>query len=114
MMMQKIHKGGGIMTRHHGNDVVKGGFYWSPSRWEIATIPKGGGVLPGEKGVRYIRLPLVLLMLVGPFMGALYVAFLPFIGFALVLGFGGMKLLAVARKFVGSIAAEPAEQEQED
>lgn len=91
------------MIRYHGNDWVKAGFYWSPSRWEMVTVPKGGGRLAGETEVTYIRLPLPLVVILGPALGALYVIFLPFVGFALVIGFGIKRCLPIARKVLGRL-----------
>ncbi len=88
------------MTRYHGKESVKGGLYWSPSRWQMVTIPKEGGVLAGEAEMRYIRVPLLMMLVLGPVMGAAYVMFLPFIGFALMIGFGGAKAFAMVRKAV--------------
>ncbi|MBI2987735.1 MAG: hypothetical protein HYY45_13305 [Deltaproteobacteria bacterium] len=102
------------MIRYHANDWVRPGFYWSPSRWEIVTIPRGGGQLTGEEGVRYLRLPLVLVMILGPMIGALYVVFLPFIGFVLVLSFTAKKCFPVIRKavvkFLTMMATAPDEK----
>lgn len=95
------------MVRYHGGEAVKAGFYWSPAQWEIITLSKGGGVLPGTNETLYIRLPMLLFIVVGPFMGALYVAFLPFIGFAMVLGLGAIKLYGLARNVLtGRATAE--------
>jgi len=95
------------MARYRGSDWVKVGFYWNPSRWEIIPIPKGGGLLPGADDLRYVRLPLPLVMLLGPLMGGVYVVFLPFIGFGMVLGFAWKKLLPAARRALGSLLAKP-------
>jgi hypothetical protein len=62
------------------------GFYWSAEAWDMAMIPAEGGLLPGGTDRRYLRIPTVLFMLMAPVMGALYVVFLPFAGFALLLG----------------------------
>jgi hypothetical protein len=94
------------MTRYRGNDQVKMGFYWNPSQWDIVTIPKGGGVLPGGDDVGYMRFPLLLVILLGPLVGAAYVIFLPFIGFAMLFGFAGKKLLAAARRALGGRFAD--------
>ena len=80
------------MLRHHGGTSVKCGFFWNPARWEIVTVPKEGGVLPGGPEHRYVRIPIILLLVVAPVMGGLYVVFLPFIGFALVFGYAGRRL----------------------
>lgn len=91
------------MKRYYGTNQVKMGFYWNPARWEIVTIPKGGGVLPGERDARYVRFPLLLVMMLGPVVGAAYVIFLPLIGFAMLFGFVGKKLLAAAQRAVGDL-----------
>ena len=86
------------MIRYAGGSRVKGGLYWGLAEWHILPIPKEGGILPGEAGTRYIRVPLVLMLVLGPIMGALFVIFLPVIGFGLLFGFAGVKLYTVARK----------------
>lgn len=75
------------MARHYGSELVTAGFYWSRATWGIVTIPRKGGILPGGVEIRYYRIPLPLMLVLGPFLGGLYVIFLPFIGFAMVLSF---------------------------
>lgn len=91
------------MVRYHGSDYAKGGFYCNTSRWEIITVPKGGGSLPGGNEEHYIRLPLFLVMLLGPLMGGLYVVFLPLIGFVMVFYIVGKKIFPVVKKVVGKL-----------
>lgn len=86
------------MTRYHGKQVVKGGFYWNPKKWEVAVIEGENGVLPGKPEARFVRVPALPVILLGPVMGLVYVIFLPFIGFAMVLGLAFAKLLPVLRK----------------
>ncbi len=93
------------MTRYHGAQLVKGGFYWNASGWEVLSIPGEGGVLPGTKANRYTRVPLVLVMVVGPLLGALYAILLPFIGFAMFLGLAGKKLYEIVRSAIESLLA---------
>jgi hypothetical protein len=84
------------MRRYNGNDKVKAGLYWTPARWEIVTIGKDGDVLPEVD--RYVRLPTAVVMILGALLGALYVIFIPFIGFVMFLGFGAKKLWHLAVK----------------
>ncbi len=70
--------------RYAGGDTVKYGFYWNVREWEAQVVPKEGGTLAGEADVRYIRMPLFVLLVVAPIMGAIYAFFLPFIGFAML------------------------------
>lgn len=93
------------MIRYHGSDAVKAGFYWNPRRWEIITLNRPGGVLPGTNETLYLRLPMLLFMVVGPLMGALYVAFLPFIGFAMILGLGAVKTYGLMRTLATNLGA---------
>ncbi len=90
------------MARYRGSESVKGGLYWSPSQWQIVPLTKAGGVLPGGPETRYIRLPLVMMLLLGPIMGAGLVAFLPFIGFALILVFGSKRMYAALQKMAAT------------
>ena len=90
------------MWRHRGGSRVKWGFYWNLAKWEIVTVPREGGVLPGAREHRYVRVPILLLLALAPVMGGLYVVFLPFIGFAMVLSFAGRKTAgALQRAFTG-------------
>ncbi len=82
------------MKRYHGNDTVNPGFYWNPAAWEVTTIERKGAVLPGGEETTYHRIPLPLILLLGPAMGAAYVIFLPLVGFGLFFGYAGKKALA--------------------
>jgi len=93
------------MARYHGNQLVEGGFYWNASGWEILRIPREGGCLPGTQETRYTRVPLLLIVVLGPLLGALYTILLPFIGFAMFLGLGGKKLYGIVRSTIESLLA---------
>jgi hypothetical protein len=73
------------MTRR-GGERAEAGFYWRGAAWEIVPVSGPGGVLPGNEGERYLRIPTFAMLLLAPVMGALLVVFLPFIGFALLAG----------------------------
>jgi hypothetical protein len=70
--------------KRRGGDAVKFGFYWNVAEWEAQIVPAAGGTLNGDGATRYVRLPLLALLIVAPLMGAAYAMFLPFIGFAMV------------------------------
>jgi hypothetical protein len=74
-------------SKHNGGDVVPPGFYWNLKQWEAQIVPRPGAGLRGEPTSRYLRMPLVALLVVAPLMGAVYAFFLPFIGFALVMAY---------------------------
>ena len=86
------------MFNYRGGQNVKSGFYWNLAKWEIVTVEKGRGILPGGEEHRYIKLPILLMIGCAPVMGAIYVIFLPLMGFALILGLGGKKLVEVLHK----------------
>jgi len=79
-----------------GGTKVNYGFYWSAAAWDMAMIPTEGGLLPGATDRRYLRIPTFLFLLMAPIMGALYVVFLPFAGFALLLGHLGKAVSRLA------------------
>jgi hypothetical protein len=74
------------MARYEGGKKVNYGFYWSARAWDMTMVPAEGGLLPGGSDQHYTRIPTFLFLLMAPVMGALYVVFLPFAGFALVAG----------------------------
>ena len=67
-----------------GGCEVKSGYYWCPRSWKVEVVPPEGGRLPGPGGVRYVKVPFPLLFVVVPVLGALFLMFLPVIGFALL------------------------------
>jgi hypothetical protein len=94
------------MKRYFGSEWVKAGYYLSPARRRIESIGKEGGELPGEAGARYFRIPLPILMMVSPILGAAYVILLPVIGIGAILWLVSEKLVAVARtSFAGTESA---------
>lgn len=87
--------------KHNGGDVVPPGFYWNLKQWEAQIVPKPCAALKGEPTSRYLRMPLVALLVIAPLMGAVYAFFLPFIGFALVIAY-------LVRRIGGRIKGAPA------
>jgi len=70
---------------HNGGTKVNYGFYWSAKAWDMAMIPAEAGSC-GRVGPPLHAHPDLPVPADGPVMGALYVVFLPFAGFALVAG----------------------------
>ncbi len=85
------------MTKAISGTKVKNGFYWNLREWQMVVIPREGGLLPGETGDRFLKVPILALFIAAPLMGGLYAIFLPFIGFAMLLGFVGRKAAMGAR-----------------
>ena len=88
------------MTRTVG-DKAKGGLYFNLRTWEVTHHRRTGDALRGDAGDRFLRIPTVTLLLLGPIMGLAFVIFLPLIGFGLV-------ALELGRKVVGLFARRPA------
>jgi hypothetical protein len=93
------------MTKRIGGTAAKNGFYWNLGKWEMTMVPKQGGILPGGAGERYLKVPVVGLLVLAPLMGAVYAMFLPFIGFAMLFAFLGKKALAMGRSGAVDVAA---------
>ena len=65
------------MINYYGGQAVKEGFYLKCSTLECESIARGGSILAGNGETRYIRVPLPIAMMAGPWMGLAYVIFLP-------------------------------------
>jgi hypothetical protein len=100
------------MLRHQGGDKVKAGFYFNTGSWEVTTVSGQGGVLAGAVDHRYLRVPLPMLLVFAPLMGAAFAMFLPFIGIALVLDFVAKRAWAACREAVHAtvVALSPRTQ----
>jgi hypothetical protein len=84
------------MARYTGGMKVGGGYYWNTRSWEVETVPNEGGRLRATDGARYVKVPFPALFVIVPLLGALFLMFLPFIGFALF-------AYAVAKKVTGGV-----------
>jgi hypothetical protein len=93
------------MTKRTGGTAAKSGFYWNLGKWEMTMVPKQGGLLPGDAGDKYLRVPVLALLVLAPIMGAGYALFLPCVGFALLFSFLGKKAYAATRVGVSGVAA---------
>lgn len=65
---------------HH----VRGGYYWDRQTWSIVEFSDQRDALPGDVANRYVRIPLLLVLVAAPMLGALYVIVLPFVGLAMM------------------------------
>jgi len=77
------------MFRYSGGETVTGGFYWNRDTWHLENVEGKSGTLPGGSEARYLWVPTLLMLVLAPVMGGLFVVFLPFIGFALLFGAAG-------------------------
>ena len=84
------------MAKYIGGMQVGGGYYWNARNWEVEVVSNEGGMLKGGADARYVKVPFPALFLIVPLLGALFLMFLPLIGFAL---FG----YAIAKKVTGGV-----------
>jgi hypothetical protein len=91
-----------------GGSKVEPGFYWHMKGWEIVPVSDTQGTLPGTEKDRYLRVPTPALLVLAPVMGASFVMFLPFIGFAM-LGQFLWKKATLALSGPGQVATQPAD-----
>ena len=108
LAVRKVRKGG---ARHQGGATVKGGYYWNTAGREFVTVDGKNGTLPGDPTDKYVRVPTLLFIPLALVLGALFVVFLPFIGFGMLLillvqkSLASKGLLNVARSSVRKLAA---------
>jgi hypothetical protein len=80
------------MAHYTNGQQVGGGYYFNAKSWEVETVSDEGGAL---KGGDYVKVPFPVLFIIVPTLGALFLMFMPMIGFAL---FG----YAMVRKLAGA------------
>ena len=74
------------MKRYYGTETVGPGVYFNAREFSVRSMNEDGP-LPGAEADEYRRVPALVLLIAGPLIGLVYVAFLPLIGFAMVLWF---------------------------
>ena len=84
------------MAKYNGGMQVGGGYYWNARSWEVEVVSDDGGTLKGGAQARYVKVPFPALFLFVPLLGALFLMFLPMIGFALF-------AYAIAKKVTGGV-----------
>ena len=92
------------MKRYDAGSKVAGGYYWNTRKWDIVALNGDTGVLEGERGEQFIKLPLLAMVVVAVAVSFAYVIFLPFIGFALA-GYALAKKVGLLGRTVAREAA---------
>ena len=90
------------MTTSIGGTAVRSGYYWNLGRWEVIPVERDGGALPGGRGDKFLRIPVIAVLMLLPMLGGLFVVFLPVIGFVLA-------FYAAVRPIVGLFKKSAAE-----
>jgi hypothetical protein len=90
------------MAKYTGGEKVGGGYYWNTRTWEVEVVGEEGGRLGDPNGARYLKVHFLALFAIVPILGALFLMFLPFIGFALI-------AYAIAKKIAGAVGRSTTE-----
>ena len=91
-----------MLKKYQGGASVKGGFYWNTAELEVVTVDGKNGPLPGGPTQNYLKVPVLALIPLAMGFSALYVMFLPFIGFAMVLSLVVRKVRSGGTKYHGA------------
>ena len=84
------------MAKYTGGEKVGGGYYWNLRSWEVEVVGNEGGRLRDPNGARYLKVHFLALFAIVPLLGAIFLMFLPLIGFALF-------AYAIAKKITGAV-----------
>ena len=84
------------MAKYIGGMQVGGGYYWNARRWEVEVVSNEGGKLKGGPDAKYVKVPFPALFVIVPLLGALFLMFLPLVGF-------GLFAYAIAKKVTGGV-----------
>ena len=93
------------MTTISGGAAVRNGYYWNLGKWEVIPVERDGVTLPGGRGDKFMKVPLLAVFMLLPVMGGLFVVFLPFIGFALAFYAAAKPLVALFHRSAKDLAS---------
>jgi hypothetical protein len=96
------------MKTYNSGETVKGGFYWSPRRRRFEVVQSASGVLPGEAGTSFVRVPVLLVIPLALAMSVVFVLFLPVVGFAVLAESDYVRARVVVPRWLRRAAARPA------
>lgn len=71
------------MFAYEGGTTARRGTYWNLSNG-MREVLERDGMLPGTKETTYLKAPPIVMVVLGPVIGLLYVLTLPLIGFAMI------------------------------
>lgn len=72
------------MFAYQGGTTARRGTYWNLGNG-MRQVLERDGMLPGTKETTYLKAPPIVMVVLGPILGFLYVLALPLIGFAMIL-----------------------------
>jgi hypothetical protein len=100
-------KGRDTMTNFESNAAVTSGYYFNPMTMSIALVSRDGDRLPSGQGA-WLAVPALLALALTPVLGALFLMFLPMIGFVMCAEAAGKNLVAAFSGSAGELAATMA------
>jgi len=92
-----------LRIRHTGGEKAEKGNYWNFETGERVMMSEAGR-LPGDEETVYFKANPVVILAVGPVLGLLYAAFLPFIGIAIVARVAVAKLMGGSAEGLSRVA----------
>jgi hypothetical protein len=66
-----------MVKKYSAGGFAPAGTYWNRKTWELVQVSEGGGNLQAEEGVTFYRVPLLLVLTLGPLAGLAFILFLP-------------------------------------
>ncbi len=93
------------MAKINGGTRVKKGYYFEMKSWALQPVACDGEPLPGTADHLYFHVPLPLVFVVAPLLGAAFVMVLPCIGFYLVLQAALRPVAGIFRRSATEVAA---------
>ncbi len=66
--------------KYSAGQFVPSGTYLNRKTWDLVQVSEGGDHLSGGDGVTYYRVPVLLVLALGPLAGLAFVVFLPIAG----------------------------------
>ena len=85
------------MASFTGGQTVKGGYFVNTHDIKLEMVPPPWGMLPGDSGISYRRVPVAAMLVLAPLLGLSFVLLLPFIGIAVVVEKAWRQLTTLVR-----------------
>jgi len=93
-----------MANTYQSSSAVPSGYYFNAARWHVEPIANDGDRLPEGNG-SWMKVPTAAALLLVPILGATFLMFLPFIGFALLFQAIGLKVIGLFRASATELAA---------
>ncbi len=99
------HEGEGAMRTIEAGMRVKRGHYLNLRTWAIQPVAIAGTPLAGRSSDRFIAIPILAAFVLAPFLGALFLMFLPVIGFWLTAVAASRPFMRLVNRIATAFAA---------